>query len=262
MSEIPIRREPPRFRRVRVAAVDDRGEQLRRLTLRGVELAGMEPPMPAASVRLLLPRAGADEVEIPQWDGNEFLFADGSRPPIRTLTPVRFDARTLDLDVEVVRHGCGALSDWADAARPGDAAAVSGPGRGYDVDEDARWFLVAGDESALPAITTLLPGLPRAATVLVIVEVRSPAGEVELPSHPGAEVRWCVLPDGGAPGDAMVEAVRAVVPDPDGRIWAAGEAAAVQRIRRHLFTECGFPRSHTVVRGYWKHGRAGAGSTD
>jgi NADPH-dependent ferric siderophore reductase len=55
----------------------------------------------------------------------------------------------------------------------------------------------------------------------------------------------------------LVAAVRAADLAPDGRIWAAGEAAAVQRIRRYLFEERGIPRARTSVRGYWKHGRAG-----
>jgi NADPH-dependent ferric siderophore reductase len=38
-------------------------------------------------------------------------------------------------------------------------------------------------------------------------------------------------------------------------VWAAGEAAAMQRLRRHLFDERGVPRSAAVVRGYWKRGR-------
>jgi NADPH-dependent ferric siderophore reductase len=45
-------------------------------------------------------------------------------------------------------------------------------------------------------------------------------------------------------------------------VWVAGEAAAVQRIRRHLFDERRIPRSQTSVRGYWKHGRAGDDGTD
>jgi NADPH-dependent ferric siderophore reductase len=45
-------------------------------------------------------------------------------------------------------------------------------------------------------------------------------------------------------------------------VWAAGEAAAVQRIRRHLFDDRGLPRAQTSVRGYWKHGRAGDGDDD
>jgi NADPH-dependent ferric siderophore reductase len=43
----------------------------------------------------------------------------------------------------------------------------------------------------------------------------------------------------------------------EARVWAAGEAAAMQRIRRHLFDERDVPRRHAVVRGYWKAGRAG-----
>jgi NADPH-dependent ferric siderophore reductase len=35
----------------------------------------------------------------------------------------------------------------------------------------------------------------------------------------------------------------------------------MQRIRRHLFDERGVPRPDTTVRGYWKHGRAGADET-
>jgi NADPH-dependent ferric siderophore reductase len=42
-------------------------------------------------------------------------------------------------------------------------------------------------------------------------------------------------------------------------VWAAGEAAAMQRIRKHLFDERNAPRDHTTVRGYWKHGRTATG---
>jgi NADPH-dependent ferric siderophore reductase len=54
-----------------------------------------------------------------------------------------------------------------------------------------------------------------------------------------------------------VAAVKATEIAPGERVWAAGEAAAVQRIRRHLFEERGMARPHTTVRGYWKHGRTG-----
>jgi NADPH-dependent ferric siderophore reductase len=45
-------------------------------------------------------------------------------------------------------------------------------------------------------------------------------------------------------------------------VWAAGEAAAMQRIRRHLFDEREVPRAQATVRGYWKHGRRGDASAD
>ena len=157
----------------------------------------------------------------------------------------------------MVLHGHGPLSTWAEAAKPGDRAAVSGTGRGYAIDAEARSFLLAGDESALPAIGMLLEALPAEATVQVLIELRHLAARFELPAHPGATVQWYPIETGSRPGDSLVAAVRGAQLDTDVRVWAAGEAAAVQRIRRHLFDERGMPRSRAVVRGYWKHGRRG-----
>jgi NADPH-dependent ferric siderophore reductase len=217
----------------------------------------MPVPEPAASVRLLVPRPETGRLELPSWTGNEFRFDDGSRPPIRTLTPLRVDPDGGELDVEVVLHGAGPLSSWAEAAEAGDEVAVSGPGRGYEVDPSAERFLLAGDETARPAIAQLLGVLPPAAPVDVIVEVAAEDGRVPLPAHPRAEVAWLALPTGTGPGAALVEAVLSRPIEDGTRIWVAGEAAAVQRIRKHLFDSAGVPRDRAVVRGYWKHGRAG-----
>lgn len=255
-SETRRRREPPPFRRVRVARIEARTPRLRRITLTGDELDGFEVGSPAASIRLLPPTQGG-ELVLPTWNGNEFLFDDGSRPPIRTLTPLRFAPDTRALDVEVVLHGEGPLSSWAASAAPGDAAAVSGTGRGYEVDPNGRAFVLAGDESALPAITTVIPALPDAATVTVLVEIDHADARVALPGHPALHERWVERSSGRAPGDALVEAVTALDVDRDTYVWAAGEAAAMQRIRRHLFETVGLPRHRAVVRGYWKRGRRG-----
>jgi NADPH-dependent ferric siderophore reductase len=212
-------------------------------------------------VRLLLPSPATDELVVPTWDGNEFLLPDGSRPAIRTVTPRRFVERTgaspPTLDIELVVHGAGLASRWAEAAAAGAPAAISGPGRGYPIDAGAPAFLLAGDETAIPAISQLLEVLPPTAAVAVHVEVAAPDARLDLPAHAHGSVTWHDLPAGAAPGDALVDAVRAADIAPGTRIWVAGEAAAVQRVRRHLFDERAIPRTQTVVRGYWKHGRSG-----
>jgi NADPH-dependent ferric siderophore reductase len=257
MTSIRTRREPPRFRRVTVARVEIRSPYLRRITLAGRELEGLDPGLPAASVRLLLPDRTTGAVAIPVWNGNEFLAADGSRPSIRTLTPLRFDPAGPSLDVDIVDHGSGPLSEWSTTATNGDEGAVSGTGRGYTVDAEARSFLLAGDEAALPAISALLPALPSAAVVDVVVEVRHPEARVGLPAHPGARVTWLDLPSGATSGQALVAAIVGRSVPADARVWAAGEAAAMQRLRRHLFEDRSLARAQTVVRGYWKQDRAG-----
>jgi NADPH-dependent ferric siderophore reductase len=252
----PIRREPPRFRRAAVLRVESLSPRLQRVTLAGDELAGFTVDEPAASVRLLLPSPDAALV-IPAWNGNEFLLPDGSRPVIRTLTPFRADPASGELDVCVVLHGQGMASTWAERCTPGDEVAVSGPGRGYEVDGRARRFLLAGDETALPALTQVLRALPAAATVTVHVEVANADAHIPMPPHRKVTIEWHELATGAAPGDAMVDAVQASEVTPEHRVWVAGEAAAVQRIRKHLFDTVGIARERTVVRGYWKHGRRG-----
>jgi NADPH-dependent ferric siderophore reductase len=257
VTTVRTRREPPRFRRVEVARVERRGPRLVRVTLTGAELAGLDIGLPAASVRILVPRLPSGEVVLPVWNGNEFLDEEGGRPIIRTLTPLAFDAEQLELDVEIVLHGDGPLSTWGGQARPGDGAAISGTGRGYDIDQAARSFLLAGDESALPAIAMLLDVLPDTADVVAYVEVAEPSGRRELGTRRDLAVTWRDLATAAPPGSAVLTAVTTATFGPDVRVWAAGEAAAMQRLRRHLFDDRWLSRSQAVVRGYWKHGRQG-----
>ena len=93
----------------------------------------------------------------------------------------------------------------------------------------------------------------------VHIEAGHPEARIGLPAHPGAVIRWYDLPAGAPPGEALVGAVRGADLPAGVRVWAAGEAAAVQKIRRYLFEERGLPRTQAAVRGYWKHGRSGDG---
>ncbi len=252
-----VRREPPAFRAAVVARAERQTPHLVRVTLRGPDIADFEPPEPGGSIRLLIPDTPGAELVIPVWDGNAFMHRDGRRPVIRTLTPLRHDPGTGELDVDVVLHGEGPLSDWAATAEPGQPAAVSGPGRGYSIDAAASGFVLAGDETAMPAIGQLVAALPLTTPATVIVDVAHPDARLTLTDRATVDVRWVDRPPGSAPGGALVAAVVECEITPDTRVWVAGEAAAVQRIRRHLFDDLGISRAHAMVRGYWKHGRAG-----
>lgn len=257
------RRPPPPFRRVAVLRTESLNSRMARITLAGPGLQGLLVEQPAASIRVLLPFPGQSELSLPGWAGNEFLMPDGRRPIIRTLTPRRVDPIELELDVDIVIHDGGVASNWATAARPGDQAAVSGPARGYHIDLDAPNFFLAGDETAIPAIGQLLERIPTGTPVQSEIEIVVPCARSALPDRPGATINWRELETGAVPGEALVAAVRSAGLGPETRIWVAGEAAAVQRVRRHLFEERGVARERATVRGYWKHGRsAGDGDSD
>lgn len=229
--------------------------RLRRIVVGGGELEGFAIDQPAASVRLLLPPAGRDTIVMPDWTGNQFELPDGERAPIRTFTPRHFDTERLELSLDIVIHEGGAASDWARAVGVGDETAVSGPGRGYDIDTETSSYLLVGDESAIPAISQLLECMPADMPIQVHIEISEPSARLDRLSHPGGDVAWHQLKDGADPGDALVDAVEALDEVPE-TVWAAGEAAAVQRLRKHLFDVRGMTRSEVTARGYWKRGRA------
>jgi NADPH-dependent ferric siderophore reductase len=218
-----------------------------RVILGGDELEGFSIDQPAASVRLLLPTASG--LEIPIWKGNEFLLSNGTRPIIRTFTPRRFNPEALELRLDVVLHGSGIASHWAATTQPGDNVAVSGPGRGYHIDPAASAFLLAGDETAIPAICQLLEHLPNV-PITVHLLISDDRARVDL--HRDVDVTWYVASDISDADEPLCKAIAESDLLPDMRIWAAGEAAAMQRIRNHLFRDVGFPRPQATVRGYWK----------
>jgi len=228
-----------------------------RVVLGGEGLAGF----PAGAftdhyVKLLFPPAGATygapfdveqvRAELPaeQW------------PMTRTYTVRAWDAGAGELTIDFVWHGDeGVAGPWAATAAPGDRIQFFGPGGGYAPSADADWHLLAGDESALPAIGAALERLPGGARALVFVEVAGPEEEqTDLAVGDGVELRWVHRGD-AAPGEALVAEVRgAALPAGTGSLFVHGEAGAVRELRRHLRDAHGLPRELTSISGYWRRG--------
>ena len=253
-NERPGRR-PPQLLRLIVAGLESLSPYMVRVTVAGSELEGFALDEPAASIRLLLPSPGTSDLVMPEWNGNEFLLPDGSRPIIRTFTPRYFDPDGRAVDIDIVLHENGATSAWAREAQPGDPVAITGPGRGYRIDPSARSFFLAGDETAMPAIGQLLEQIPESIPIQVVVEVAHHDARLDLPDHPAASIAWVDRGTGDAPGTALVAAVEGATIEAGTKVWVAGEAGSLFHIRRNLMEERALPRADVTVRGYWKHGR-------
>lgn len=245
------RREPARA--VEVVRTEVLTPHLRRVVLGGPELAGFHPGSPASYLKLYLPPAPGEPLVLPTYGARGPEFPEGAvRPLVRTYTPRWFDAAAGELAIDFVLHGHGSAAAWAEAARPGDRAGVSGPGSGYDPDPAAPWFVIAGDESALPAMATIVEALPDAATAHVVAEVPSPLDRIDLVS-PGRLITTWLERDGQPSGQLLEAELRAMhVPVGPGCFWVAGESAVVRRIRDHLVEGRGVPKDRYVVRAYWK----------
>lgn len=177
-------------------------------------------------------------------------------PVTRTYTVRAWDAVAGELTIDFVHHGDGGLAGpWAAAARTGDLIQMMGPGGAYAPHPEADWHLLAGDESALPAIAATLEALPADARALVFLEVEGAAEEQgDLTVGPGVELVW--LHRGAtAPGEALVAAVSGLrLPEGRGHVFVHGEAGAVRELRRHLRAERGLDPEFTSISGYWRRG--------
>jgi NADPH-dependent ferric siderophore reductase len=234
------------------------------------------------------------------WRG----LPDDERPAMRTYTirAVRPGAREIDIDI--VLHGLvGVASAWATTAPLGSPLIVCGPNADHDgfhggVDflPPARTgrMLLAGDETALPAIANILEGLPADAQGCALLEVPADGDAAAVPSHPGFEVVVVGRTAGGAQGEALIPLVTeyaakmldehaaaaaadldetddesddliweapsddrggAAVAETPLYAWLAGEAGVIKLLRRHLVSDRGIDRRSVAFMGYWKLGR-------
>ncbi|MDQ6784831.1 MAG: siderophore-interacting protein [Actinomycetota bacterium] len=239
------------------------------VTFTGEGLDGFELTAPAQHIQVFLPDPNGRGLELEESGGGRVFAAANPRPTVRTYTPRRFQPGPAELEVLFVVHGAGPGSGWAETARPGDPVVIGGPAGGYPLDPDASRYVLAGDESALPALASLLEALPASASAEVHVEV--PEGETELALASAAPftLRWWHRPEAARAGDALVAVLteddgvgRRLAQAPDTRFWMAGEAAASRRIRRYLIDCHHLDRSQAYTRAYWKYGKGGDAGGD
>ena len=135
----------------------------------------------------------------------------------------------------------------------GQRLAVAGPGGRMPLTLGPGRWIVAGDESAIPAIGTLLAALPAEARAEVLLEVEGAADEIELDSAAAISVRW-LRRQPGFFGTALHDAVLEGDVTGVSGVWVAGEAQAVRRVRRALLSERAVDPARLVTRGYWRRG--------
>ena len=221
----------------------------------GDDLDGFADAAPTSHLKVFLPAAGQDAPNLPEFAAAGAAQADdGPAPTVRTYTPRSYDPATKALEIQFLLHGEGPASEWALRAKPGDKIAVAGPGGRFSLEPAADHWWLAADESAIPAVGTLLDALPETATVDVHNEVDGPDDEIEIPSPAKATITWHHRRSSDAFGVELAEAAKtATIPDGT-RIWVACEAGAMRGIRRYFTRERGIPLAQLVTRGYWRTG--------
>ena len=181
------------------------------------------------------------------------------KPSMRDFTPRRFDRNSRTLCIDFALHEAGPATQWATSARVGDVLQIGGPRGSTVVPDDFDWYLLIGDETALPAIgrrvEELRAGVP--VTTFVLTE----AGETHDFHTEAAWTPHWVARDGCI--GRRVAAARGAWPimrcpkakalcgsPPKHPLRAICEAIIVD--------DLGHPRQWTKAAGYWKRGQADA----
>lgn len=293
---------------VRVAGLRRLSPSFLRVTFTGVDLDvfGSNGNDQRIKVMLPLPGRGIDDCPTdPDWHGAWRALPAERQMPIRTYTVRALRVEQREVDVDFVLHGAtGPASAWAETAAVGDEVVLIGPnarfpgptgGFEWHPPADASCLLVAGDETAVPAICAIVESLPAGQRARVLLEIPEAADALHLTATDGVEVTWLPRSTGaGAPAargalltaavvGAAAELADDLAPSPAAQLedvdvdsgilwevpaeataparssgvyaWLAGEAAVVKGLRRHLVQSVGVDRRSVAFMGYWREGR-------
>lgn len=294
--------------RARVEAVERVSPTFARVTFGGPALDDFGTPGAVLDqrIKLIFPSPGHD---LPRLEGDDWYAAwlavpEAERGSMRTYSIRDLHAGpdgtrvVVDFVLHLQPGLTGPAATWASGAAVGDELLVIGPRRGrasgggieYSPG-DARRVLLAGDETAAPAVARILEDVDRRVRGTAFLEVPDAADILPIAAPPGVEVRWLVR-GGRTHGEALIPAVlehlgdvvdELVIEDadtenplwetpvhstlgeplessgpahPDRYFWIAGESGVVTTLRRHLVKDLGVDRSQVAFMGYWRHGVA------
>lgn len=246
------RRTPPKLWQVPVLRSERITPRMIRVTVGGPALADF--PGAGGDQHVVLYFYGVDaELPTPLTLDTARTHLSQVRPAMRSYTVRRFDSERHELDLDFVLHGHdGPASAWARAARPGDPLIVVGPSPAYRLDP-AVPHLLLGDETALPAIGTMVAELPASAMATVVVEIADAAEEQRLDSPADVTTTWLHRNS----GTDLLAAVRELDVRPDVWVWAAGERSVMRESRDFLIRARGLPRRQVRSSTYWRRGQVG-----
>ena len=157
------------------------------------------------------------------------------------------------MTIDFVLHGDGRATEWARTARAGDVIWTTPISGGYDVPSELDHLVLVGDDTAIPAIGTVLEAIPPETRTTVIIEIvdeddeRDPSDSVSCDPiwlHRGTDVNDV--------GDQALNLVRSIAVPPSAYWWLAGEREAIRSVRDLLVHDRSVPQDRISTAAYWR----------
>ena len=228
-----VRRVAPNFLRVELACADTG------------RLAGGK----GMHFSLLLPPQGRAPVW-PRLDGNgrTVMPRDADALHRAAYTFVDLDPVRGRFTFDIFEHQGGRVMDWARTAQPGSVVGITGPGSGDF--PTGQTVLMAGDETALPAIRRILEQSPAARRGTVLLEVGSQADVCDMTRPKGVELTWINRDR----GETLWDRLDHIAPPegPDRFVWVAAEKELIRKAKARFCGTLGIGRHESYFAYYWE----------
>lgn len=243
------------LRMLDVLRVERLSPHMQRVTLGGPGLRGFRGASPDDHVKLFLPNRDG-ELVLPALGANGPEFPPDREPsPMRDYTPRRHDAARGELTVDFVLHGDGPASNWAAQAAPGQQLGAGGPRGSFVIAGDFDHYVLAGDETALPAIGRWLEEMPAGTRATALIELPETADRQPLHTHADVGIHWLERNGEAAADSRRLEQALQELPAIEGDVfhWIAAESGRARAMRQWL-EQRGVPKDWIKATGYWKAG--------
>jgi len=233
-----------RFRTVRLAARQWITPSYVRIRLEGANLRGFDSPGSDDHIRVFFPESPPASV------------AELRAAPSREYTPLAWDGDDGWLDLEFALHGAdGVAAPWAESAEIGALAGIGGPRGSMTITGRPDGWLLAGDETAVPAMRRFAHLMDADAVGRILVEVSGADHELAIDAPAGVIVEQ--IHRGTAPSGTVLSArLDELTADdrPAGSVFGfvAAEQSIVKSGRALLRERWGLDAESVVVKGYWK----------
>ena len=178
---------------------------------------------------------------------------------MRDYTPRAFDVELGLMTIDFALHEAGPVTAWALAAKEGDTIEIGGPRGSAVVPDDFDYYLLVGDETALPSIGRRIENLRPGVSVTSVVIVDTPAEVQSFETHAAWRHVW-VYRDGATDDAALLREALAnwQAPAGEGYVWIAAEATVARTLRAYMLDERGHNKQWLKAAGYWVRGEADA----
>lgn len=256
-GDIIDEQHPPTFRVITVTDVFALSPHMQRVRFKANDLEHYESHE-NIHCKLFFPQIGLDHPKWPTLGANgELKLPTGDNSlESRTYTIRKINAKQSFLEVDFVLHEeAGPGSTWASQAHTGQSIGMMGPGgRTAKV---AEWMLLAGDETALPAIARIAESLPQDTQGIVLIEVQNSADKIALTLPKSMTLQYLLRHDILAGrSDLLSQSIKNLpIPTHSNRfVWLGAEFSTVQTIRTYLRDTLSLNNKEQLLVAYWRYG--------